>query len=208
MQAVNLLPADSRVSTSRFSTVGSGLPTRKTLQIGGGIAAALALLLAGLYVHERSVLNHKQSTLTADQTRLAAVQAQVDAIRSQLNDSRARGSAAESVVNMRMNWDRTMSALAHVLPVDVTLNNLQASAPVQAGSAAVSAATTTPGVVTPATPAGLTVTGIAPSHVRVGTVMDRLAILPWLSDVALVSSTRQADGTTSFTLTAGVSEVH
>jgi Tfp pilus assembly protein PilN len=209
MQAVNLLPADARVSTSRFSTVGSGLPTRKTLQIGGGVAAALALLLAGLYVHERSVLNNKQSTLTADQTRLAAVQAQVDAIRSQLNDSRARGSAAESVVNLRMNWDRTMSALAHVLPVDVVLNNLQAAAPVQAATAGVSAVTTAaPSSASPVSPAALTITGVAPSHVRVGTVMDRLAILPWLSDVALVSSTRQADGTTSFTLTAGVSEVH
>ncbi len=38
--------------------------------------------------------------------------------------------------------------------------------------------------------------------------MDRLALLPWLSNVALVSSARQADGTTTFSINAGVSEVH
>jgi hypothetical protein len=38
--------------------------------------------------------------------------------------------------------------------------------------------------------------------------MDRLSLLPWLSSVSLVSSTRQPDGTTSFSISAGVSEVH
>ena len=131
MQAVNLLPADARLSKkSGFTSVGSDLPGKKTMQIGGGIAAVLALLLAGLYVHERSVVSSKQSTLSSDQAKLAAVQAQVDAIRTAQTDSQARDAAVESVVNTRMNWDRTMSALAKVLPVDVVLNNLQAAAPV------------------------------------------------------------------------------
>jgi Tfp pilus assembly protein PilN len=217
MQAVNLLPADARISKkSGITSVGSDLPGKKTMQIGGGIAAVLALLLAGFYVHERSVVSGKQSTLSSDTAKLAAVQGQVDAIRTAQTDSQARDAAVESVVNTRMNWDRTMSALAKVLPVDVVLNNLQAAAPVTAASAAASAspapsttASTTPSTtVTPAAPAVLTITGVAPSHVRVGTVMDRLSLLPWLSNVSLVSSTRQPDGTTSFTITAGVSEVH
>ncbi len=137
MQAVNLLPADARLSKkSGFTSVGSDLPGKKTMQIGGGIAAVLALLLAGLYVHERSVLNSKQSTVASDQAKLAAVQGQVDAIRTAQTDSQARDAAVESVVNTRMNWDRTMSALAKVLPVDVVLNELQAAAPVTAATAA------------------------------------------------------------------------
>ena len=203
MQAVNLLPADSRVSKKGFTSVGSGLPAKKTLRIGGGVAAAFALLLAGLYVHERSVVSSKTSTLSSDQTRLAAVQAQVDAIRAALTDSKSRDAAVVSVVNTRMNWDRTLSSLARVLPVDVVLNNLQAAAPVAAASAAVSSTTAVP-----AAAAVLTITGVAPSHVRVSTVMDRLALLPWLSNVALVSSARQVDGTTTFTVNADVSEVH
>jgi Tfp pilus assembly protein PilN len=224
MQAVNLLPADARLSKkSGFTSVGSDLPGKKTMQIGGGIAAVLALLLAGLYVHERSVLNSRQSTLSSDQAKLAAVQGQVDAIRTAQTDSQARDAAVESVVNTRMNWDRTMSALAKVLPVDVVLNELQAAAPVTAATAAAAAATpapttgtstdttsttTTPTTAVAAAPAILTITGVAPSNVRVATVMDRLSLLPWLSGVSLVTSTRQPDGTSSFTITAGVSEVH
>src|SRR4249919_2787485 len=137
MQAVNLLPADARLSKkSGFTSVGSDLPGKKTMQIGGGVAAVLALLLAGLYVHERSVLNSKQSTVASDQAKLAAVQGQVDAIRTAQTESQARDAAIESVVNTRMNWDRTMSALAKVLPVDVVLNELQAAAPVTAATAA------------------------------------------------------------------------
>ena len=203
MQAVNLLPADARVSKKGFTSVGSDLPAKKTLRIGGAVAAGFAVLLAGLYVHERSVVSSKTSTLSSDQTRLAAVQAQVDAIRAALTDSKSRDAAVVSVVNTRMNWDRTLSSLARVLPTDVVLNNLQAAAPVAAASAAVSSTTAAP-----AAAAVLTITGVAPSHVRVGTVMDRLGLLPWLSNVALVSSARQADGTTTFSISAGVSEVH
>ena len=208
MQAVNLLPADARASKKGITSVGSDLPGKKTLQIGGAIAATLALLLAGLYVHERSVLSSKHSTISNDQARLAAVQAQVDAIRTAVNDSKARDAAVESVVNTRMNWDRTMSALARVLPVDVVLNNLQATAPVSAATAAAGVSATSSTTTAPPVPAALTITGVAPSHMRVGTVMDRLALLPWLSNVALVSSTRMTDGTTSFSISAGVSEVH
>ncbi len=165
MQAVNLLPADARLSKkSGFTSVGSDLPGKKTMQIGGGIAAVLALLLAGLYVHERSVLNSKQSTLSSDQAKLAAVQGQVDAIRTAQTDSQARDAAVESVVNTRMNWDRTMSALAKVLPVDVVLNELQAAAPVTAATAAADTSAT------PAPTAGTTTdttsTTSTPAHDR------------------------------------------
>jgi Tfp pilus assembly protein PilN len=228
MQAVNLLPADARLSKKGgFTSVGSDLPGKKTMQIGGGIAAVLALLLAGLYVHERSVVSGKQSTLSSDTAKLAAVQVQVDAIRTAQTESQARDAAVESVVNTRMNWDRTMSALAKVLPVDVVLNELQAAAPVTAATAAAETAATaapTTGATTGTTsttttstpptapvvaaPSVLTIAGVAPSNVHVATVMDRLSLLPWLSSVSLVSSTRQPDGTTSFSISAGVSEVH
>ena len=204
MQAVNLLPADARLAKKGVTSVGSDLPAKKTLQIGGAIAAALALLLAGLYIHGRSVLDSKRHQLATDQTQLASIQAQADAVRAAVNESRVRGLAVETIVAKRMNWDRTMSALARVLPTDVILNNLQASAPVTAASAAVSS--TTAGIA-PVAPT-LTISGVAPSHVRVATVIDRLSLLPWLSDVALVSSARQADGTTSFSISAVVSEVH
>jgi len=207
MQAVNLLPADARLAKKGITSAGSDLPVKKTLQIGGAVAGVLAVLLGGLYIHGRSVISSKQNTLASDQTRLAAVQAQADAIRTEVNESRVRAASVGRVVSARMNWDRTMLALAKVLPADVVLNNLQATAPVTAASASLAATTTTAPGTAPAS-STLTVAGVAPSHVKVGLVMDRLALLPWLSNVALVSSVRQADGTTTFTVSADVSEVH
>ena len=85
-----------------------------------------------------------------------------------------------------MNWDRTLNDLARVLPHDVVLTSLQASAPVTAAAAGAAAAAATD---TPAVPAA----GDVDAHHlrqravvrRVGAVLDRLALLPWLSSVTL-----------------------
>ena len=50
---------------------------------------------------------------------------------------------------------------------------------------------------------GFSATGVASSHVRVARVLDRLASLPWLSNVTLVSSTSGAAGASSGTLSSG-----
>ncbi len=56
---------------------------------------------------------------------------------------------------------------------------------------------------------GFSATGVASSHVKVALVLDRLASLPWLSNVTLVSTANGgASGTTlsrgdTFTVTAG-----
>ena len=62
MQAVNLLPLEARPA-SRWTAIGTGLTPNRVIPIGGAVAAAIALLLAGLYVYERSVVNDKQNTL-------------------------------------------------------------------------------------------------------------------------------------------------
>jgi hypothetical protein len=38
--------------------------------------------------------------------------------------------------------------------------------------------------------------------------MDRLGLLPWLSNLSLTSATRQQDGTYTFTISGSVSEEH
>ena len=208
MGAVNLLPADARVSTSDFSSFGGGLQARKTLQIGGAVAIVLAGLLVGLFVHERSVVHSKRSTLATDQARLAAMQAQVDAVRNDQQEASSRLSGVNAVVGSRMNWDRTMDELAKVLPADSVLTSLTASAPVPAAAISTALAGTADATTAPTGTATLVISGSVPSYVRVAAVLDRLALLPWLSNVTLESTSKSADGTTVFSITANVSEVH
>jgi hypothetical protein len=55
----------------------------------------------------------------------------------------------------------------------------------------------------------LTLGGTAPSTPGVALVMDRLALLPWLSNVTLTTATRQdSSGSDQFSLTANVAEAH
>ena len=210
MRAVNLLPADARVSKGGFASVGSNVPIRRTLQLGGGVALLLTIMMVGLFMHERSVVHSAQSTLANDQARLAAMQAEVDAVRSDQQEASARMNAVTAVADSRMNWDRTMGELARVLPADTVLSTLQATAPVTAAS--VSAVTATATGDTPVSaPTGtstLTVSGSAPSYVRVANVLDRLSLLPWLTDVTLGSTSKQSGGTATFSINATVSEVH
>ncbi len=206
MRAVNLLPADARVSTRPFASLGGNLSARRIVQVGGTVTVVLAALFVFLFIQERSTVHHKKSELATDQARLVAVQAQVDAIRSAQAAAEARFNAVKTVIQDRMNWDRTLQDLARILPADVRLNSLQAAAPITAAGA--SAATIDSASPPSATPSQLTITGVAPSYVRIAATLDRLALVPWLSSVTLTSAARQADGTTNFGITASVAEVH
>jgi Tfp pilus assembly protein PilN len=83
-----------------------------------------------------------------------------------------------------------------VLPGQVYLQSLAMQSPAPFAPAASTTAPTA-GATTGATagPTAFTATGVASSHVRVALVLDRLASLPWLSNVTLVSSTSSASGT-------------
>jgi Tfp pilus assembly protein PilN len=208
MQAVNLLPAEARVSKSAFASVGAALPGKRTLQIGGALAALLAVGFAALYVHERSIVHSRKAKLAETQARVVAVQSQVEAVKSAQALAAQRMAVVSSVAQSRMNWDRALGDLARVLPVDVFLTNLTAGAPVTAAAAPAAAGATAQTAAAPAVSSSLTITGDAPSHVRVALVLDRLAVLPWLNNITLSSSSRQAAGDTTFTINAAVTEEH
>lgn len=224
MQAVNLLPADAVQKHRRQSRTGS-LSVRKTLRTGGALTGLLAVLMVGLFFYERSVVADKNSKLADDQAQLVTLQARAEPIRQRQADAAARLAVVERVTEARMDWDRTMGDLGRVLPADAYLTSLQASAPAAASATSATTSTSTSTDATssssssssssttttaPAVPTStsLTMAGVTPSHVRVAALLDRLALLPWLTNVTLQSSTRSPDGTTSFTLTGLVSEVH
>ena len=55
---------------------------------------------------------------------------------------------------------------------------------------------------------GLSINGVGAGVKGVALVMDRLALIPWVSGVSLSSASRQQDGTATFDIAAGVSEEH
>ena len=205
MQAVNLLPAYARPA-GRWATVGKELAPARVIRIGGIVAVAAAVMVAGLYFYERSVVSKRHATLSDAKARLAAVEATAAPLRAAQADSASREAAIRSVVSQRVVWEKVLRDLGAVLPDQVYLSSLQfspaaAAAPLTPSDTSTSTDTTS-STTTPApapTPSGavFTVSGSANSHVRVALVLDRLALLPWLTDVTLQSSTHSGGASSS-----------
>ncbi len=211
MQAVNLLPLEARPA-GRWTALGSGLTPNRVIPVGGAVIGAIALIFGGLYVYERSVVHDKQTTLADKQSELATVNAEAQPVRDAQAQATAMSAAVNSIVAGRMVWDSTLVDLARVLPDGVGLTTLQASAPAAAPVTTPAASTTsTTSTTTPVAPVAppppatsFTIGGTAPSHVRVALVLDRLALLPWLSGVTLQSTSRTSTGSASFNVGAGI----
>jgi len=194
MEAVNLLPLHARPGR-RWATAGEEVNPRKVLK-GGVAVACVAVVGLGLgYVHERSVINDQRSTLAAVQTEAAAADAKAAPLRAAQAGVAARMPAANTITSSRIAWESLLADLSRVLPNRVRLQTLsmQSPSPLVVGAstpAPAAAPSSAPGPAVGGAP--FTVTGIATSHVRVALVLDRLAALPWLSNVTLMSSTSGA----------------
>jgi Tfp pilus assembly protein PilN len=191
MQAVNLLPAYAR-PPSRLAALGKDLSPARVVRLGGIAAAACALAIGAAYFFERSIVHDRQATLADTQARLAAVEATAAPLRVAEAASTSRSAVIRTVVGSRVNWENVLADFARVLPQQVTLQSLQAQSPAPAAPATGVAA---------AAPTSFTITGTTTSHVRVAFVLDRLAVIPWLSNVTLASSSHSGDGD-QFTISA------
>lgn len=205
MRAVNLLPEEARPG-SRWAAIGRGASARRVLGGSGIAAGVLALAFTGLFVHQRGVVEDRRTALHDVETRLVAAQAQAAAVQAAQAASQARLAALRTVVSQRIAWEDVLRDLSRILPGSVFLDSLIASSPtltaLAPGSAPAPAPAPTPGAV----PTGFTVTGSADSQARVALVLDRLALLPWLSNVTLQSSVRGATNLpVQFTIGASLS---
>jgi Tfp pilus assembly protein PilN len=211
MEAVNLLPAYARPGHP-WAAVGKDLSARRVLKAGSVAACVVAVGLGLGYYHERSLVNDRHATLADVQAQVAVVDAKAAPLRAAQAAADARMAPAGAVSEKRVAWEGLLSDVSRVLPKQVYLQSLSAQSPAPlAPGASTPAPTTPPGTPAPATTgaSGFSATGVASSHVNVAVVLDRLASLPWLTNVTLVSSaTGGASGTTlsrgdTFTVTAG-----
>jgi Tfp pilus assembly protein PilN len=211
MRAVNLLPREVKRSRTRLSTVGQLAIVSPLVVIG--------LITAGFLLASAKV-NDRQATLQALQAELASLPAPppTPEMNSELALQRdQRVAALSSALQSRLAWDRILRQISAVLPGDVWLTALssQQSSPPPAPtpSTTTSTTTTTTTTATPAAPvppptAGLlNITGYTYSQEGVARLLSRLAVVPALEDVQLVSSTQALVSTrpvVSFSIKAAV----
>jgi Tfp pilus assembly protein PilN len=182
MRAVNLLPREPRLRRKRLTVVGQ-LALLAPFVVGG-------VLTAG-YLLASSKVNDRRSTLQALQAELASLpppppQPQVDPELAAQRDQRI--AALSAALQTRLAWDRILRQVSAVLPGDVWLTTLSAKGvPVQPAPA-----TTTPAPTAPPVPTTgpLALAGYTYSQEGVARLLTRLAVVPALQDVQLVSSTR------------------
>jgi Tfp pilus assembly protein PilN len=211
MEAINLLPAYARPGHP-WAAVGKDLSARSVLKAGSVVACAAVLGLGLGYAYERSVVNDKGAALADVQAEVAVADAKAAPFRSAHAAAAARLAAADSVSSRRIAWERLLADVSSVLPKQVYLQSLSLQSPTPlAPGAPIPTPTTPAGTPAPATTAasGFSATGVASSHVKVAVVLDRLASLPWLTNVTLLSTANgSASGTTlsrgdTFSVSAG-----
>lgn len=176
MKAVNLIPADRPKSRRK--------PSRPSVSLNPYVLLALVVVIAvigGIVVEVRSAnstISERRQTLGDVQTEIAKVpkpDVPLPGVISRLG-------VVTAVQGQRTSWDGFLSAVSRVMPEDVWLNSLSATAPSFTTGAAAPAPATN----------GFTVSGTTYSEPSVARLMRRLALVPWLSNVSLTSSTKSA----------------
>ena len=212
MRAVNLLPREPKRSRKRLTPAG---------QVALVSPLVVGALLVVAYMLASSKVHDNKATLQALQDELAALPAPAPA--PQVNPELAvqrdqRVAALSAALQSRLAWDRVLRDISSVLPGDVWLTTLtgqspQPPAPTPAASATTTSstttATTTTAAPTPPPPATgpLNLTGYTYSQEGVARFLSRLAVVPALQDVKLISSAQaKLDRQTVvlFTIQAGV----
>src|SRR5438067_553407 len=198
MRAVNLLPKE----TGRRG----GTKLAKPVAITGiaglvFVTASLGLLFSGAHGKVKS----RQLELAEKKAELAAIpvptQSQVQQQDALVADKQARVTALNLALSKRVAWDRVLREFALVLPDDVWLQTLSATAPLTATATATPSSASSASASTPAStsssPApttslvgalGFNIEGYTYSHEAVARLLTRLSVVPDLQQVQLLTS--------------------
>ena len=183
MRAVNLLPRDTGQRTIKKES----LPVLIGACSGVLVAAVLgAMFMMGsgkIAAQQRKLddLNRIYQALPPPPAGPSAAQQQL------AGEQSARVTALSTALSSRVAWDRVFREFSLVLPEDVWLTSLVAKSPI---SPVTNVATSTPG----GAPSQFTIQGRTYSHDGVARLLSRLQVVPDLTNVQLVSSTRSKVG--------------
>jgi Tfp pilus assembly protein PilN len=210
MRAVNLLPRETKQPRKRLSVVG---------QLALVAPFVVAGLLAAGYLLSSSSVNSNRSTLQALKDELASLPAPETREPQQnpalASERQLRIATLGAALQSRLVWDRVFREISAVLPADVWLTTMSAQTP-QTPTTVPTATTATPAPSTPTSTTGTTTTattttaaptpapapatgpmtfaGYTYSQEGVARLLSRLAVVPALQNVKLVSSSEATVG--------------
>ena len=175
MRAVNLLPRDE---AKKSFAAGRGVAFG-----GAGGAALVTAVLVSMMMSAGGSVDAKQAELDGLRAQIAAIPVAPEKDTSDdaalAAEKGARIGALSAALANRVAWDRVLRQVSLVLPEDVWLTNLTATAPAASGATAAGAA---------APVSGFALTGSTYSQSGVARFLSRLAVIPDLANVRLQSS--------------------
>jgi len=187
MRAVNLLPKDSA------RRAGPPVPTAVAATVIGGLVL-VSLMVSVLLLSAHGKVKSRELELAQKQAELAAIpvpaQSRLQQQDALVADKSARVAALNAALSKRIAWDRVLREFALVLPDDVWLLSLSATAPSSAAATPVAGTSSTSSSSTPTLGGqlGFSIEGYTYSHDAVARLLTRLAVVPDLQQVQLVSS--------------------
>lgn len=204
MRAVNLLPRDLAPERPSYK---EALPV-----VGAAFVPLITVLL--VFVGYSSA----RDDATAQLGRVSALQLELEratpatAVKtvdtSALTSSRAaRRTALQTALSREMPWDRTLGDVARLLPSSVWLTDLTVISPTPADSPVAPTPVPTTGAGPAAGSAGFTINGYTLTMDDVALLLQRLQLLPTLTNVTLSSTSTSAIGlkpVVQFSITAGI----
>jgi len=186
MRAINLLPRDADARRGRP-------PKRQWIVIVPVICVVLVSgVLSMLFLSASGKVKDRQAQLDTLKAELAAIPTpDVSKVQSQsalVADKDTRIKAVNAALSRRVAWDRIFRELSLVLPSDVWLTDLSASAPVSP-----SLAGAPPAAAGNVAATGFTLDGYTYSHAAVARLLGRLGVIPDLVNVQLLKSELQVN---------------
>jgi len=206
VRAVNLLPRELGVGRSRRSLS----PVALVGVVGG---AVVAIALSAGFIHAQAAVDANRADVEAARVELAVTPKPSPRAKTPDNglatERAQRAEALGTAYTKRVAWDRLLRRFALVLPEDIWLTGLAATAPAAAAASDGSSSPAPPASAAPAVgaPTAFSITGHAYSHEGVARLLSRLEVLPDLTNVQLQTSARQdvqAGGIIQFTIVADV----
>jgi Tfp pilus assembly protein PilN len=187
MKAVNLLPAKHRPRQA----------TTANRNLSVFLIGCLALLVVAVLVYVMSVntINESKTQIAEAQAEAQQANARADALGAYGNFAKVkqdRVSTVKKLAEDRVDWERVLREVAHVLPSHVWVTKADAQDGSNAGSGATPADASTSG-----SAKQITFTGCAWDQDAVARTLVRLRQIDGASDVTLDHSTRPDDGGSS-----------
>jgi hypothetical protein len=204
VRAVNLLPRDLAPERAPVKEV---LPVLAAASVPLAAAMLVFIGYARAHADAKEELGHVVALqLEVDRAKPLAMTKTVDT--SALVSSRAaRRSALADAVSKEVAWDRTLGDVARVLPATVWLSDLTVVSPTPADSAAPTTPAPTPSTGPSSGKSGFMIDGYTYTMDDVALLLQRLQLLPTLSNVTLTSTATSTIGlkkVVTFSITASM----